>query len=211
MSSISVRKLEHPTDTQIDEAVELCKQAYANDPTNEILTRGEPKLSDPAWRTVIRAGAHSGALYVASSDGSDAIQAVAVWFPPGTSLLGTPDQLALGFTEFIAAMSTEHREWFLNDYARKYGEFRLRSFGENTERDAWYCNLIATHPEYQGHGLASAILEEVAKVAADENKAVALCTQNTVNVPFYRKRGFTELGRSDDPLVYAFIRRPSGV
>ncbi|KAI0043710.1 hypothetical protein FA95DRAFT_1574934 [Auriscalpium vulgare] len=201
-------------DAQVDEAVALCLKAYDGDIANNILTGGDPALADPAWRALVRAGNHSGVVFVASSDGSDEIQSIGIWFPPGQTVFSTPEQRELGFLDFINAMPPAHRDWFLNDYSRKTREFKLRVLGENTERDAWYANLIATHPKYQGRGLASEILKTACQIAAADNKNVVLGTQNEENAVFYRNRGFTEVGRMDEPTPWGvftgnmFIRKP---
>ncbi|KAI0067422.1 hypothetical protein BV25DRAFT_1819748 [Artomyces pyxidatus] len=214
MSQIVVRQLLEPTDAQLDAIVDLCVRAYDGDIMTKIFTGDDSTLSDPLWRSMIRAGIHSGVLYVAS-DGADEIHSFGVWFGPGQTLYATPEQRALGFTDFLQQLSAEHRDWFLNDFSRKVRDFKLRALGENTERDSWYGNLIATDPNYQGRGLASAIIETICKRAAENRDVVALGTQTERNAVFYRNLGFIEHGRMDEVTKWGvftgniFTRNPS--
>ncbi|KAI0295626.1 hypothetical protein B0F90DRAFT_1820375 [Multifurca ochricompacta] len=196
MSQIYVRKLEHPTPVQLDLVVNILIRAYAGDIAEQVFTGGDPALADLVWRSMIKAGVHSGVLYVASTE-PESINAIGLWFPPGQLLYATPDQLALGFSDLLARLSPEHLNWFLNDFSAKTRELKARIFGPTLERDTWYANCIATDPSCQSRGLASAIINHVIAEAAETKSVVALGTQTEKNATFYRNRGFVEHGRLD--------------
>ncbi|KAH9054098.1 hypothetical protein EDB87DRAFT_1834962 [Lactarius vividus] len=204
MSQFHVRRLEHPTPAQLDAVVSIVTRAYATDISEYVYTGGDAALANALWRSMINAGVHSGVLYVASDVTvsepeirPEAIHAIGLWFPPGQLLYSTPEQRALGFTDLIARIAPEYRNWLLNDFSAKTRELKTRIFGPTMERDTWYANCIATDPAYQGRGLASAIIKRVLADAAATHSVVALGTQNEKNAAFYRNLGFVERGRLD--------------
>lgn len=204
MSQVHVRRLEHPTPAQLDAVVAIATRAYATDIAENVYTGGDAALPDALWRSMIKAGVHSGVLYVASTTvlsgpeiRPDAIHSIGLWFPPGKLLYSTPEQRALGFTDLLARLAPEYRTWFLNDFSAKGRELKTRIFGPTMERDTWYANCIATDPPYQGRGLATAIIDRVLADAAATRSVVALGTQSEENAAFYRDLGFVERGRLD--------------
>ncbi|EIM91772.1 uncharacterized protein STEHIDRAFT_37341, partial [Stereum hirsutum FP-91666 SS1] len=81
----------------------------------KVFTGGDLSLSEVMWRSMVRAGFHSGAVYVAShsSDLTD-IVSIGVWFGPGEVLYATEEQRALGFNEFFSKIAPEYQEWITN-------------------------------------------------------------------------------------------------
>lgn len=49
---------------------------------------GDKKLADPLFRSMIRAGEVAGEIYIVT-DIANKLVAIAVWFPPGTTLFAT--------------------------------------------------------------------------------------------------------------------------
>ncbi|KAI0262314.1 hypothetical protein BC834DRAFT_972106 [Gloeopeniophorella convolvens] len=197
---ILVRRLDNPTPEQIDKAVAVAASAYAGDIAEQVFTGGNPALADLLWRGMIRAGALSGAIYVAApADDADptAIRALAVWFPPGQLLYSTPEQRALGFMDLLSQFEPKFRTWFLDEFSAETRALKTRIFGPEMERGTMYANVIATDPAYQHHGLASALIRHVLAEAAQTGTVVALGTQSEENAAFYRRLGFVEQGRLD--------------
>ncbi len=59
-------------------------------------------------------------------------------------------------------------------------------------RPYWYLGVLATHPERQGEGLASALFAPVFRQADGSETACCLETSTEANRRFYERRGFTE-------------------
>ncbi|THU78140.1 hypothetical protein K435DRAFT_769655 [Dendrothele bispora CBS 962.96] len=195
----NVVQIETPTNAQIDAIVAVCVRAYDQDIATKVFTGGDMSLSEDMWRSMVRAGFHSGAVYVASgSPDFTEILSVGVWFGPGQVLYATEEQRALGFTEFFAKVAPEYQKWITQDFSPKVREFKIKVLGPTLERDSWYGNLMATDPKHQKKGLASAILKTICKRAKNEGKMVVLGTQTEENATFYRNFGFHEVGKMDE-------------
>ena len=77
--------------------------------------------------------------------------------------------------------------------------------------DHYYLGVVATHPDHQAQGLASAVLAPTLAAADAAGLATYLETGTSSNVPFYEGRGFAveaELTLPDGPPVW-WMRRPA--
>jgi len=75
----------------------------------------------------------------------------------------------------------------------------------------WYLGVLATHPDRQGEGRASAVMAPVIEKADAEGIACCLETSTAGNRAFYERRGFTEV---TDVLIASgpptwWLRRPA--
>lgn len=66
-------------------------------------------------------------------------------------------------------------------------------------RPYWYLGVLATRPEHQGRGLATAVVQPAFALAAAEGWDCWLETSKPGNKDFYRRRGFTESVEVDFP------------
>ena len=76
----------------------------------------------------------------------------------------------------------------------------------------WYLGVLATRPERQREGLASAVLAPVLEQADQVGIACCLETSTETNLRFYEKRGFletTEVAIAGGPPTW-WLRRPPG-
>lgn len=80
----------------------------------------------------------------------------------------------------------------------------------------WYLEVIAVHPNAQGHGLGGKLMRWMLEMIGDEADCILECTDES-NMPFYEKYGFqllevTELRDESDPdhLVKEFIMMRRG-
>ncbi|KAJ4483693.1 hypothetical protein J3R30DRAFT_3241509, partial [Lentinula aciculospora] len=81
---------------------------------SKIFTGDNPTLDEPLWRAMVRAGFHSGAVYVATDDiDPNPIMSIGVWFGPGNVLEQShrEDQRVLGYPKSFLKLSPECREW----------------------------------------------------------------------------------------------------
>ncbi|KAI0065975.1 hypothetical protein BV25DRAFT_1821705 [Artomyces pyxidatus] len=66
----------------------------------------------------------------------------------------------------------------------------------------YYIDGLATHPDYQGHGFATTLLNAVLQLADDQGRPTWLGSSNIMNTGFYESFGFVEAARitlGDDP------------
>lgn len=63
----------------------------------------------------------------------------------------------------------------------------------------WYLGVLATHPQWQGQGYASAVMAPALTAADAEGWACWLETSTPGNKPFYARRGFTQPHALDWP------------
>ncbi|PAV21724.1 hypothetical protein PNOK_0168100 [Pyrrhoderma noxium] len=180
MSSIVVKHLQHPTESQIDEAVKLCLRAYGEDPALIAMTGNQSDLRDTVFRSMIRAAVLEGSFYIAS-DGSDSIFSIAVWFGPGKALYKSEEQRKLGFNEFFEALSPETRHWWTEVYTKQLDKYLDDIIGKEKLLNSWYANNIATDPVHQGKGYGTALLKTIFEEARKDQSIVALGTQNEQN------------------------------
>ncbi|KAI0262329.1 hypothetical protein BC834DRAFT_845118 [Gloeopeniophorella convolvens] len=199
---IVVRRLDSPTPEQIDAAVKLSVRAYAGDICEKVFTNADASRADALWRSLILAGARDGMLYVAAPEGDDppdAVRAIAVWFPPGKLLWSTQEQLNDGFATVLAKLEPEHHDWLVNKFLTASNKLKMDIFGPERERDAMYASHIATDPDYQRRGLATALIRHVLAEVAEQADppVVALGTQHEKNAKFARSLGFIQKGQLD--------------
>ncbi|KAF5334558.1 hypothetical protein D9758_015771 [Tetrapyrgos nigripes] len=194
MSRVSVRKLTNPTNSEIEAAVTVMNEAFDGQRSIELFTGGDKSLVTPYWRANILAALHSGEVWVAS-DGTEAIMSIGIWFGPGKELYETKE-----IESFLELVSHETREWWITKVGHKaYRPLCLKFFGDclgvKTRIDNWFANVIATHPRYQGRGLATAHIEGIHQKVMREGSYLALGTSGESQERFYRSVGFWERGR----------------
>jgi ribosomal protein S18 acetylase RimI-like enzyme len=144
-----------------------------------------------------QAGALFGTLFDLRVDGgevrcTDDVAAVAMWDRPG----GHPKGQAWGdrvWEEGTAGFTPEEHARF----ARLGAEIASHKVDVPT----WYLGILATHPDWQRLGLASAILEPVLSMADADGLPAALLTATPENVAYYRRQGFTVHAETDVPAL----------
>jgi ribosomal protein S18 acetylase RimI-like enzyme len=75
----------------------------------------------------------------------------------------------------------------------------------------WYLGVLATHPDWQQRGLASALLAAVLSDADMNAREAYLVTATSENVAFYRRHGFdvhVEADLPDGPHIWMLVRPP---
>ncbi|TFY80101.1 hypothetical protein EWM64_g3910 [Hericium alpestre] len=82
-SDFSIHLVKELTDAQIDEAVALSVRSFGQAFVVKAITGGNKDLSGLFFRSIIAAGADSGAVYFANDKLTGGIIGVGVWFGPG--------------------------------------------------------------------------------------------------------------------------------
>jgi GNAT superfamily N-acetyltransferase len=76
----------------------------------------------------------------------------------------------------------------------------------------WYLNVLATHPDWQRHGLGASIIAPVAEICRRDGLPLYLETESTANVAYYSHLGFRVRSEWDVPLdgphMWGMIRQP---
>jgi GNAT superfamily N-acetyltransferase len=171
--------------------------AFALDPAWSFLFGDDYEALAPHFARVLfddRVG--SGDVWVTGD-----VSAVAMWDPPVTMALDRGDSGA---------------RW--RAYRTLVGEpawGRLRVYEEAVDRARpstpyWYLGVLATAPDRQGRGRATAVMAAVLDRADSEGLDCCLETSTVANREFYRRRRFTEvteLDMSPGPPTW-WLRRP---
>ncbi len=131
---------------------------------------------------------------------ADDCAAVAMWNPPGGSLIG-PDIARRRYADAIATLSSPGAE-------------RVQAIDDAVDpllpSDLhWYLGVLACHPQYQRRGLARAVVQPVLAAADRCELPVALETSTPANVAYYTRLGFAVAAEVtlDDALTVSVMRR----
>lgn len=130
--------------------------------------------------SVTHANRHGGVVSL------DDDRAIGVWLPDRRAVIGPADaarghMLTLPFTIGVTSMQRLNR-------AEKHGQAFLRL---HITTPYAYLMALAVHPDRQGNGLASRVIDEVSDKARSAGfQTLALRTENPRNVDLYRHLGF---------------------
>ncbi len=103
------------------------------------------------------------------------------------------------------------REFAGEEVSRRLDVYDSALAGVEPARPHWYLGALATHPDVQGRGLATAVLEPGFAAIDSDGWDCWLDTSTTANKAFYARRGFTEshvLDIEGCPPTW-WMRRPS--
>jgi GNAT superfamily N-acetyltransferase len=151
---------------------------------------------DPFWRIYVEGGMRFGTVFVTGEPGG-IVSSTAVWTPPGETELSQEQDAEI--TELITAT-------FPADLAGKLFELynRFEAAHPHDQPHA-YLGLLATHPEFRGHGIAQQLL--AANLADWDARGVPayLESTNPANLHRYRRAGFEPRGEFNSVLDNAPI------
>ncbi|TFY65707.1 hypothetical protein EVG20_g5382 [Dentipellis fragilis] len=197
-SEFSIRPVANLTPAQIDECVSVCIRAYGDDIAVNALVGGDASLRDPFFRSMVNACNADGLVYLALGK-LERIAGVGLWVAPGQDLFGTPEKRqACGFDGFWKRLSLEAQKWWTEDYMGGMTKFiteKLVSTGKRKNESFW-CSVIATDPDFQRKGIATAHCQALYERAIAENTQIALCATNEQNIKTYVGMGLTVRGRT---------------
>ncbi|KAJ7573305.1 hypothetical protein C8J56DRAFT_1066438 [Mycena floridula] len=190
---MSVQLLQNPTDSQIEEVVALLLRAYTEDVPLKYMTDGDQALQEILFRALMRAAALEGVFYVvASEDGT--IRSVGICYAPGTHMMGSEAQRALGWNDFMASINDDARTWWSTTFQEHLKEFGDLLGGKTQEY--WRISNLATDPQYQRKGYATLLVNTICARVRSEKRMIALATQHESNKQWYEGFGFITLGQS---------------
>jgi GNAT superfamily N-acetyltransferase len=135
---------------------------------------------------------------------SDDLAAVAMWDPPGVS------DGARGYGESVWA---RYRAIAGEEALRRLASYNDAVSAVTSPEPYWYLGVLATHPERQREGLATAVLRPILSEADRLGIACCLETSTAANRRFYERRGFTwatPISLPGGPPTWWLRRAPSG-
>ncbi|VDC03532.1 unnamed protein product [Peniophora sp. CBMAI 1063] len=189
MSEIRVRRLENPSEADIDAIANVLATVFATDSFAIAVCGGDTTKIYELERATVAAAALAGELWVAAY-GEEDFASVATWFPPGRTLLDSQDQREAGYDQLFASFGPELVKWWIDDFLPHYGVVSVTALGEGTKAANWNLQQIGTMPHLQRRGLATALVSAVAKKAEMDKKIVTLESEVEENLAFYRSLGW---------------------
>lgn len=134
---------------------------------------------------------------------TDDLTAGALWYPPGTYKLNLIKQLILG-PKMIPAVGLT-------------GLLRLAlamdiSGRQHPKERYYYLEFIGVVPERRGTGAGAALMTPILDICDREKCGAFLISSKEINIPFYRRFGFTVKGKiflaKDSPPIWPMWRNP---
>lgn len=184
------------TMADLDAVIDTVAQAFVDDPAWDYMCGVGNDVAARAFATLLYVGrVRRGTVWVAD-DGA----AVSMWDRVDGSQHGGMDDLWQGFRDAAGPEVVARVEAY--DAAIK----TLKP-----PAPFWYLGVLATHPDHQGRGLATAVMAPGLAQADDEGWDAWLETSKPANKSFYAGRGFTEVHPveiPDGPPTW-WIRRPA--
>ncbi|KAJ8497042.1 hypothetical protein ONZ51_g733 [Trametes cubensis] len=152
----------------------------------------------------------SGELYTAKDENGELVGFTA-WAPPGRATFDTPDQLEMGYIDFVKQLDEDSRKFqshLFREVLPKFVDESLemenpkltsgdRDWGCQGEKKTYWCWYAMVRPDYQGKGIARALFSMVYEKAKATGATMALITNSRENIAKYGKLGFKELGEID--------------
>lgn len=113
---------------------------------------------------------------------SSGYESAALWLPPGVA----PDEAAIGalVEQTVAAGQRPVAYEIFEQMGRAH-----------PEAPHWYLPFIGVHPQLQGRGLGSRLLEVSMRACGTDEGPAYLESTNPCNVPLYRRHGFNVTGK----------------
>ena len=175
------------TGADVDAVTETIRLAFLDDPVwgpSLALPDGRADHLDDFWRLYVEGGVRFGTVFV-TGDGGIA-QSVAVWTPPGETELS--EQQEEEITRLI-------NDTLPPDLASKVFELYDR-FGAAHPHEIphAYLGLLATHPDYRGHGIGQQLLAANLEDWDARGIPSYLESTNPANLHRYRRAGFEQHG-----------------
>lgn len=216
-ASTTVRRL---TPDDMTTAAGLFARAFSDDPLNVLLIpdanerrRAHARLVHPRLVRALRYG------HVYCATQAESMCGLAVWAPPHVRLSARPPLNLLpstlrGASRFAPGRPRLARSMLSEpQLILRQSSVRRRAVAGARDGGAWHLAGLAVAPEYQGQGIARALLDPMVARADLDGTGVWLETNYPTNVPLYQRFGFTVTshlpGRGVMPDWWLMQRPPS--
>lgn len=202
MTEFSIRLLQGNEANRLGETM---GQAFFDDPIMRLIEPDESKRLAKS-RLFMSSGiaycARWGAVFT-----EDQYRGGAAWLTPGNTSMTAMRTLRSGTWQMPFRMGFGSFSRFV-----RLSQPLDKAHKEHLPGDHWYLMMLGIHPDHQGAGLGSALLDIGVSKAAKAGLPVYLETLTEADVEFYLKRGFavvSELTVKPDLSVWAMIKQPN--
>ncbi|MFC1948799.1 GNAT family N-acetyltransferase [Chloroflexota bacterium] len=193
---------------QIKPVADMLARAFQDDP---IFVSCIPDADERTGKLphIYRMNVSYGILYGEVYAVSPALEAVAIWVPPG------PTGAWLRRTVRAGGLSVAFRiGWRANRRFAHFNKYFKAMQERNTPERYWYLDMLGVAPVFQGKGCASRLLRPMFDRIDLENLPCYLSTANPNNVPIYQHFGFRLMEQMTVPgmdvTLSAMLRDGSG-
>ncbi|WP_238549333.1 GNAT family N-acetyltransferase [Acaryochloris marina] len=198
--------------SQIEEASELAAHALISDPVFSNLTPDDPELRFQAltWLTsrLMAYCIQYGYTYTTSD-----IQGVAVWLPPAGEVSSHwLQQIKMALQLKVYQLPVKVGWNRLARWLKVLSAIEKAQQQDMGESPYWDLGLMVVHPDSQGQGIGTRLLEPILLQASKEGLPCSVVTATELAVRFYQKNGF-EITRkqqiaADAPSFWILKRHP---
>ncbi|CDO78135.1 hypothetical protein BN946_scf184508.g1 [Trametes cinnabarina] len=194
-AEVTIRYEQNPDEKTIEDAARLYIDLSKDDPAFDAAVSGRRELSWIMATGVLKPlSLVSGELYTAKNEKGELV-GFSGWTPPGRDVFDTPDQLEMGFSEFLSQLDEEARKFQRKMLGENIPKFVDGSLGiEKAEIKTYWCWFAYVREDYQNMGIATAIFDIVYEKAKSTGALMGLLTGGAVNVAKYEHLGFKNHG-----------------
>ncbi|KAL6306348.1 hypothetical protein BKA93DRAFT_153734 [Sparassis latifolia] len=200
------------------------QQCHSTDPLCIALSGGDRELIPESPRAMMNSLAFiAGEMYTAT-DENGVMVGFTFWTKPGKCMFATEDQLALGYLQLLQKLSPECAAYHAQQIAKDQPAFVDECIGmphvcvlprgfffslihgatlSQAEMATYWCNFAFVRKDYQGKGIATALIDLVYQKAKKTGEVMALATTNERNVRIYENLGFSVKGHQVVPSPWA--------
>jgi len=187
------------------QAAETLALAFENFPLFTFLLPEKLKRKEKLmaiFESFVRYGLRYGSVYATSPN----FEGVAIWFnyeEMNTSLIG---YFRCGMFKLLRKLGLKNSLRFV-----KTNDYGLELHEKNMPESHWYLLLLGVHPDHQGKGHGTHLVDDMLKLTQNDNWPYWVDTQKEENVFFFEKFGFevVEVGKipESDVKHWCMIKR----
>jgi ribosomal protein S18 acetylase RimI-like enzyme len=188
MTAVDIVKLQA---SQITKACEVAAAAFADDPMfNYLIPDPKQRSKALAWfaSRAIAYGLQYDRIYTTPE-----VQGMALWFPPGGFSSQIFQLLQMAWQLQLHTLPWQVGWGHLGRWLRVLAATEAAHQQDMGDSSHWYLGIMVVHPEAQGQGLGSRLLQPILQQASDEGLPCYLTTFTEQAVRFYQKNGFEVL------------------
>jgi ribosomal protein S18 acetylase RimI-like enzyme len=176
------------TSDDVDAVTETIRLAFLNDPVwgpALALPDGSTDHLEPFWRLYVEGGMRFSTVFVVGEPGGT-VQSAAIWTPPGETELSDEQDAAI--TDLISSVFPVRLAAGLVEL---YDRFEAAHPHDVPHA---YLGLLATHPEFRGHGIGQRLLAGTLAEWDAHSVPSYLESTNPENLHRYVRAGFEPRG-----------------
>ncbi|KAI0784681.1 hypothetical protein C8Q75DRAFT_809855 [Abortiporus biennis] len=199
LPGLFIRRIENPSEVELDRLVQIKVACDPDIQPNFIAAAtgyGTPLQKD-IWTGVLRAACTAGYLFAACFEDPLNIIGQVTFFPPGKSILGDEEQLAMGFTDALGRMPEEKWNKLSHGDLPGYAALVEAVLGPDEKHESWSVNMLAVSAEYRRKGVARALLQAGEQLATKDSKGSVVLEALGLNVETYTRMGYGMIGQKD--------------